>query len=189
MEQITEAEADAPAPVPEETIAGGEADLAEIKESAPMTDEPGTSIGTPTPEELREQVERTRDGLGQPVEALAGKAAAVARARGRTTAVRQQAVETTALVTGQIQAKARQAAHLVKDRTPDRVRDRAAQASGFLARAVLRAGQATAEKTPDPVLYNAGRAARAARAQRTPLLAAGAALAVFVLVRRGRGRR
>ncbi|WP_445269651.1 hypothetical protein [Streptomyces sp. DSM 41634] len=106
-----------------------------------------------------------------------------------TAAVREQAVETTALVTGQIQAKARQAAHLVKDRTPDRVRDRAAQASGFLARAVLRAGRLTAEKTPDPVLHKAGRTARAARAHRTPLLAAGAALAVFVLVRRGRGRR
>ncbi|WP_327418944.1 hypothetical protein [Streptomyces sp. NBC_01233] len=92
-----------------------------------MTDELGTSIGTPTPAELREQV--------------------------------------------------------------DRVRDRAAQASGLLARAVLRAGQLTAERTPDPVLHKAGRAARAARVHRTPLLAAGAVLAVFVLVRRGRGRR
>ncbi|MDX3537043.1 hypothetical protein PV721_22235 [Streptomyces sp. MB09-01] len=128
-------------PVPEETVASVEADVAEIEESALMTNEPATSIGTPTPEELREQVERAHDGL-------------------------------------------------VRTVTSDRVRDRAARASGFLARAVLRAGQLTAEKTPDPVLDKAGRAARAARVNRTPLLGAGAVLVVFfVLVRRGRGRR
>ncbi|WP_404962293.1 hypothetical protein [Streptomyces sp. 147326] len=104
-----------------------------------MTNEPGTSIGTPTPEELREQVELTQDGFGQAVEAPAGRAWA-------------------------------------------------ARASGLVARAVLRAGQLTAEKTPDPVLDKAGRAARAARVNRTPLLAAGAVLAVLVLLRRGRGR-
>ncbi|MFB7467804.1 DUF3618 domain-containing protein [Streptomyces sp. NPDC056224] len=124
-----------------------------------MSDESRTHIGTPTPEELRELVERSRDELGQTVEALAGKVDIRAQAKEKAAAVREQAAEKTALVAGRIRGKTRHAAQLVKD------------------------------TTPEPVLDKAGQVARAARAHRKPLLVAGVALAVFLLVRRSRGCR
>ncbi|MFB7176209.1 DUF3618 domain-containing protein [Streptomyces sp. NPDC056257] len=124
-----------------------------------MTDESRTNIGTPTPEELREQVEHTRDELGQTIEALAAKADVKAQARERTAAVKEQAAEKTALVADQIRAQTQHAAQLVKD------------------------------TTPDPVLHKAGQVAEAARANRTPLLVAGAALLVLLLVRHSRRSR
>ncbi|MFI5828206.1 DUF3618 domain-containing protein [Streptomyces sp. NPDC051578] len=107
-----------------------------------MTDETRTHIGTPTPEELRDQIEHTRDELGQTIEALAAKADVKAQ-------VKEQAAEKAAVVREQVRAKAGRAAQLVKD------------------------------KTPVPVQDKAGKAA----------LAAGAALVVFLLVRRIRRRR
>ncbi|MFJ6501437.1 DUF3618 domain-containing protein [Streptomyces virginiae] len=73
--------------------------------------------------------------------------------------IKAQAKEKAALVTEQIREKTGHAARLVKD------------------------------KTPDPLLEKAGQAAAAARANRTPLLVVGAAVVVFLLVRRGRGHR
>ncbi|NEE52416.1 DUF3618 domain-containing protein, partial [Streptomyces sp. SID8455] len=58
-----------------------------------MNDESQNKMGTPTPEELREQVERTRDELGQTVEALAAKADIKAQAKGKAEAVKAQAAE------------------------------------------------------------------------------------------------
>ncbi|MFB6558896.1 DUF3618 domain-containing protein [Streptomyces sp. NPDC056400] len=125
-----------------------------------MTDQPRTNFGTPTPDELREQVEHTRDELGQTVEALAYKADVKAQAKEKTAAVKEQAAEKTAAVADQIRVRTRHAAQLVKD------------------------------TTPDPVLDRAGQAARVARANRKPLLVAGASLAVLLLLlRRSRARR
>ncbi|WP_369776692.1 DUF3618 domain-containing protein [Streptomyces sp. R33] len=125
-----------------------------------MTNEPRTDSGTPTPDELREQIERTRDELGQTVEALAGKADVRAQVKEKAAGVREQAAEKTALVADQICGKTQHAAQLVKD------------------------------TTPEPLLDKAGHVARTARANRTPLLVAGAALVVvFLMVRRSRGRR
>lgn len=132
-----------------------------------MNDDARTNIGTPTPSpgttgaaELREQIERTRDELGQIVEALAAKADIKAQAKEKTAAIKGQAAEQAALVSGQIREKTEQAARLVKD------------------------------KTPDPVLEKAEQAATAARVNRTPLLAVGAAaVVILLLVRRSRGRR
>ncbi|WP_328623150.1 DUF3618 domain-containing protein [Streptomyces sp. NBC_00354] len=120
-----------------------------------MTNEPRTNIGTPTPDELREQVEHTRDELGQTIEALAAKADIKAQAKEKTAAVKEQAAEKTALVADQIQ----HAAQLVKD------------------------------TTPDPVLHKAGQVATVARANRKPLLVAGVALLVLLMVRRSRRSR
>ncbi|MFD9371807.1 DUF3618 domain-containing protein [Streptomyces sp. NPDC060020] len=124
-----------------------------------MSNEPRTTVGTPTPDELREQVERTRDELGQTIEALAGKADVKAQAKGKAAAVKRQAAEKTAVVAGQIRAQALHAAQLVNDTAPERVLDKA------------------------------GRAASVARANRTPLLVAGAALVVLLMVRRSRRSR
>ncbi|KOU23344.1 hypothetical protein ADK52_17795 [Streptomyces sp. WM6372] len=124
-----------------------------------MTNEPRTNIGTPTPDELREQVERTRDELGQTVEVLAGKADTKAQAMEKMAAVKEQAAEKTAAVADRIRGKTQHAAQMVKD------------------------------TTPDPVLDKAGQVAGVARVNRKPLLVAGTALIVFLLVRRSRARR
>ncbi|MFJ9342072.1 DUF3618 domain-containing protein [Streptomyces sp. NPDC101733] len=110
----------------------------------------------PTPAELRERIERTREELGRTVEALAVKADVKAQAKEKTAAVKEQATERAALVTAQVRGRVEQAAH------------------------------AAADKTPDPVLEQAARAATAARANKGALLAVGAVVIVFLLVRRGR---
>ncbi|MEU8779802.1 DUF3618 domain-containing protein [Streptomyces sp. NPDC048606] len=129
-----------------------------------MNDDARTGIGTPapnpdnpTPAELHDQVERTRDELGQTVEALAAKADIKAQAKEKTAAAKDRAAQKAALVSDRIRERAGQAAQLVKDRAPD------------------------------PLLEKAGRAATAARANRSPLLAVGAAVLVLILVRRNRG--
>ncbi|MFD9516334.1 DUF3618 domain-containing protein [Streptomyces sp. NPDC059979] len=124
-----------------------------------MTDEPRPHTSAPTPDELREQVEHTRDELGRTVEALAAKADIKAQAKEKTAAVKEQAAEKTALVADQIRVQTQHAAQLVKD------------------------------TTPEPVLHTAGQVATVARANRKPLLVAGAVLVVFLLVRRNRGGR
>ncbi|MFJ1869243.1 hypothetical protein ACIOD1_32110 [Streptomyces sp. NPDC088097] len=95
------------------------------------------------------------------------------------------------LVVDQIREKAGQAAQLVQEKLPDPVREKTAQAAAQAWDTATRAGQYAVDKTPDPLLEKAGRAATVARANRTPLLAAGAVIVALslVLVRRSRGRR
>ncbi|MDX2389114.1 MULTISPECIES: DUF3618 domain-containing protein [unclassified Streptomyces] len=148
-----------------------------------------TTGGAPTPEELREQITHTRDELGRTVEALAAKADVRAQAKQKTAAVKQEASEKAALVTEQIREKAEHAADLVRDKTPDPILEKASRAAAQVRETTARAGQLASEKTPDPILERAGHAATAVRANLTPLLAAGAVLVVFLLIRRGRGRK
>ncbi|MYV78456.1 DUF3618 domain-containing protein [Streptomyces sp. SID1046] len=150
-----------------------------------MNDDARTNIGTPAPTpagpgsaELRDQVERTRDELGRTVEALAAKAD-----------IKAQAKEKAALVTEQIREKTGHAARLVKDKTPDPLLEKAAQAAEQMEETAVKAARYATDQTPDPLLEKAGQAAAAARANRTPLLVVGAAVVVFLLVRRGRGHR
>ncbi|MFE2525578.1 hypothetical protein ACFXEL_15205 [Streptomyces sp. NPDC059382] len=103
--------------------------------------------------------------------------------------MKEQVVEKAARMTDQIRETAEQAARLMKDKTPDPVLDRAAQASRQVAQATTHVGRLAADKTPESVLDTAGQVATRARANRTPLLALGALLAVYALVRRSRGRK
>ncbi|WP_374777402.1 DUF3618 domain-containing protein [Streptomyces sp. NBC_01310] len=161
-----------------------------------MNDDARINIGTPAPTpagpgsaELRDQVERTRDELGRTVEALAAKTDIKAQAKEKTAAVKGQAAETAALVSEQIREKTGHAVQLVKAKTPDPLLEKTAQAAVHVREGAAKAGQYATDKTPDPLLEKAGQAATAARANRTPLLVAGAAVVVFLLVRRHRGRR
>ncbi|MGW9450002.1 DUF3618 domain-containing protein [Streptomyces sp. NPDC055632] len=128
--------------------------------------------------ELREQAEHTRDELGRTVEALAAKADVKAQAGEKVAEVREKA----AVATERAKEKAVVAADLVKEKTAvvtDRAKEKATQAADLVQ-----------EKTPDPVLERAEAVAHKAKANRTPLVAATAAVAGFLLVRRIiRGRR
>lgn len=121
-----------------------------------MTNQQNDNTSSPSSEELRDRIEHTRDDLGRTVEALAATSDVKAQAKEKTAAVKKQAEDVT--------AQAVETAATVKEHAVELVRD----------------------KTPDPVLDEAGWLATKARTNRTPLIAMGAALAVILLVRRGR---
>ncbi|MFJ1803812.1 DUF3618 domain-containing protein [Streptomyces sp. NPDC088180] len=168
-----------------------------------MNDASQNDTGTPTPEELRHRVERTRDKLGQTVEALAAKAdldgEAKADLKGRAKDLKEQAKDTVTTVreraagkagtaTGRVRHLTEQTARRVKDRTPDAVLEETARVTARLRERTARAGRYAAVKAPDPLRDGAERAATAVRAHRAPLLTGSALLVAFLLVRRSRGR-
>ncbi|MEV7559354.1 DUF3618 domain-containing protein [Streptomyces sp. NPDC089795] len=161
-----------------------------------MNDEARTNIGTPSPTpgssdsaDLRDQIEQTRDELGRTVEALAAKADLKARAKEKTTAVKDEAAEKATLLSGQIREKAEQAARAVKDHTPTPLLTKSAQAAAHVREGAAEAGRYAAEHAPEPLVDRTRRTIPAVRANRAPLLVVGAAALVILLVRRSRGRR
>lgn len=162
-----------------------------------MNDASQDDTGTPTPEELRERVERTRDKLGQTVEALAAKADLKGQAKDadlkgqakdKVATVKEQAAEKAETASGRMRDLTEHAAQRVKDRTPDAVLEETARVTAQLREHTVRAGQYAAVKAPDPLREWAERAATAVRANRAPLLTGSALLVAFLLVRRSRGR-
>ncbi|MFE2416357.1 DUF3618 domain-containing protein [Streptomyces hokutonensis] len=110
-------------------------------------------------EELREQVEATREELGETVEALAAKADVKARAQDKAHAVKQQVGEKTAQAEAHLRNTATNVIHVVQD------------------------------KTPEPVREKAGQGLQAVRANRAPLLAVAGAFIALLLIRRSRKHR
>ncbi|MFJ9343097.1 hypothetical protein ACIRP0_27975 [Streptomyces sp. NPDC101733] len=103
--------------------------------------------------------------------------------------MKEVAAEKASLVVDQMREKAGLAAQLVQEKLPDPVREKTVQAAAQAWDTATRAGQYAVDKTPAPLWEKAGRAATAARAHRTPLLAACAVIVALSLVRRSRGRR
>jgi hypothetical protein len=161
-----------------------------------MNDASQNDTGTPTPEEPRQQVERTRDRLGQTVEALAAKAGLggeagtdlTRQAKDTVATVKERAAGKAGTASGRVRHLTEQAAQRVKDRTPDAVREETARVTARLRERTVRAGRYAAVKAPDPLRDRAERAVTAVRAHRAPLLTGGALLVAFLLVRRSRGR-
>ncbi|GAP45442.1 DUF3618 domain-containing protein [Streptomyces azureus] len=150
-----------------------------------MTQPPHDEQTASSPEELREQIEGTRQGLGKTIESLAARTdAKTTKAQEKAADVKQQA----AVKAGELKAKAAEAAHQVQDKLPDPVKDKAAHAAEQARFQAARAGHLLQEKAPEPVRQKAAQGARAARDNRTVLLAAtvGAAI-VWLACRRGKG--
>ncbi|GAA2941911.1 DUF3618 domain-containing protein [Streptomyces enissocaesilis] len=82
-----------------------------------MTVDPQDNGSTPTPEELREQVEGTREKLGQTVEALAAKADVKTQAQQKAVQTKERIAQAAAAVADKFQEK-----------TPDPVLEKAYQA-------------------------------------------------------------
>lgn len=136
-----------------------------------MTEKPdrGTHGATPahepTPEDLRQRIEGTREELGHTVEALAAKADVKAQAQEKAADAREKAAEA--------REKAADAAHRAQDK----------------AALLLRSAK---DSTPEPVREAASHAATAAGRNRGPVLAGAAVAAlaaVLLLARRSRGHR
>ncbi|MFI8185498.1 DUF3618 domain-containing protein [Actinacidiphila glaucinigra] len=136
-----------------------------------------TSEKSPTTDELRERVEATREELARTVAALTAKTDVKGRLMDRA---------------GRAGAKAHGAAsrigELVREKTPEPARDKAVKAAGRMRLRVVHAARPARAKAP-AVRAGAGRSALAARAHRAPLLGAGAAMGLLLLVRRARRRR
>ncbi|MEU2421025.1 DUF3618 domain-containing protein [Streptomyces sp. NPDC007851] len=126
----------------------------------PAHDEPAAG-----PEELREQVERTRAELGRTVQALAAKTDVRARARQKGAELKEQAAVKGGLL-----------------------KEQAALKAGELKTKAARAGRTWQDRAPESVRRTAARGARLARDDRKVLLAvAGATVVVWVACRRVEG--
>jgi Protein of unknown function (DUF3618) len=144
------------------------------------------------PEELKQEIERTREQLGETVEALAAKADVKAQARAkasqvtgrlrsRTAQARQRAAATTGRLRRQLAGKSagpRQKAASMRGPAADRARQQAAVAAERLSKVKL-----------DPVQRVAARAAATGRERRVQLvMAAGAVVLAWLLIARWRQR-
>jgi Protein of unknown function (DUF3618) len=125
------------------------------------------------PQELREAIQRTRDELGDTVEALARKVDVKARARDTAAGARQRAKDKAAAVTQAVAGKGAQ----LKE-----------QLAGATAQAPSRAGGTPDEVAPDQTSGVAAQARTTARRGRVLLLAAvGAVLCGWLVWRWRRG--
>ncbi|MHA6757684.1 DUF3618 domain-containing protein [Streptacidiphilus sp. PAMC 29251] len=168
-----------------------------------MSTGPENENSTPTPEELREMVEGTREELGQTVAELAAKADVKARAKDRTAAIKAEAKDKTAEIkdkTAEIKAEVMESAIDVGTQAREGIAQAAHVAQESVVDPVLEGGAAVAakgaavaakvrEKTPEPVAAKARQATDAVRRRPGPAIAAAvSAVVVFFAIRR-RARR
>ncbi|MFF8532013.1 DUF3618 domain-containing protein [Streptomyces sp. SAS_267] len=145
-----------------------------------MTHRPADQHSTPTPAELREQIEHTRHELGGTVQALADKTDAKARARQKAGQLKERAI----VKAGELKVQATKAASEAQDKLPDSFKERAAQAAGQARATAAEAGRMWEKKAPAPLQQKTAQAAQLAREHRTLLLAAAAGVTVLWLARR-----
>jgi hypothetical protein len=144
------------------------------------------------PQQLAEEIERTREQLGETVEQLAAKADVKARAqdkasqltgrlKGKAGQARQQAAATAGQVQRQLAGKTtgpRQKVLSVSEPVQDQVREQAATAAARISKV-----------TPEPVRRAAAKAAVTARQRRVTLAAAiGAGVLAWMVIARWRRR-
>lgn len=132
--------------------------------------------------EVREDVERTREQLGDTVEALAHKANVPERVKGKADETKQAVQAKAGEVRQQVQAKAKEVKQQVHEGT-EVLQDKAEEVSEQ-ARTLINEGM---EKLPSPVAQRAEQVIEIAR--KRPVLATVAVLATLRLVRRLMRRR
>jgi hypothetical protein len=136
------------------------------------------------PRVLQQEIERTREHLGETVEALVAKVDVKARAQDEATRLIGRLKASVVGARQQAAARAVEARRQAADKTAG-PRQKATVQGRHVRRQV-------ADKTPEPVKQAAGNAAATARQRRTPLLAAvgavGAGLVGWLLFQRWRRR-
>ncbi|MFJ8803408.1 DUF3618 domain-containing protein [Streptomyces sp. NPDC102487] len=145
-----------------------------------MTNSSTDQHSTPTPAELREQIEHTRHELGDTVQALADKTDVKARAQQKAGELKEQAV----VKAGELKVQAAKATSQVQDKLPDPVKEKAALAAGQARTAAAQAGRMWEEKAPASLQQRTSQSAQLAREHRTLLLVAAAGLTVLWVARR-----
>ncbi|MFF1520206.1 DUF3618 domain-containing protein [Streptomyces sp. NPDC058305] len=145
-----------------------------------MTHSSTDQHSTPTPAELREQIEHTRHELGDTVQALADRTDVKARAQQKAGELKEQAVAKA----GELKLQATKATSQVQDKLPDPVKEKAARAAGQARATAAEAGRVWEEKAPAPLRQKTAQTAQLAREHRTLLLVAAAGITVLWLARR-----
>ncbi|MEV7129540.1 DUF3618 domain-containing protein [Streptomyces sp. NPDC093260] len=143
------------------------------------------AVGAKGPDELRQQIERTRSQLGDTVEELAAKADVKGRARARAADLKDKA----GALTVQLRSTAAQAGHRVQERTAlagHRVQEKTAEAGHRAQLTAQRAGHTTGDSVRRPV-SGAVEACRRHPRQLVIVGAVGAAVLVVGLLARRRG--
>jgi predicted component of type VI protein secretion system len=149
-----------------------------------MTDSTGSEppvTGAKGPEELRQQIERTRSELGDTVEELAGKMDVKGRARARAADLRDKA----GAMTVQLRSSAAQAGHTVHDKATHaghKVQDRTQRAGRITQGKASQTGAELERRTEHGVPGPARPLVMAAMRHPRPVLIVGAALAAIVVV-------
>lgn len=147
-----------------------------------MTHTPADQHCTPTPAELREQIEHARHELGDTVQALADKTDVKARAQQKAGQLKEQAVAKV----GELKTHASKATSQVQGKLPDPIKEKATQAAEQTRAAAAKAGRVWEEKAPASLQQKAAQSAQLAREHRTLLLVAAAGVTVLWLVARRR---
>ncbi|MFD6926094.1 DUF3618 domain-containing protein [Streptomyces sp. NPDC059944] len=135
---------------------------------------------TPTPAELREQIEHTRNELG--VQDLADRADAKTRAQQIADQLRDQALAKA----GELIAQVAKVSSRLQERMPEPVKEKAAQAAGQARAAASRAGRMWDEKAPKSLQDTATQYTQRAPNNGTTLLVAAAGVTVLWLTARRR---
>jgi hypothetical protein len=154
-----------------------------------MTSEPAEQTGPPDdPEELKTQIEETRQQLGDTVDQLAAKADVKARAQSKVADAQAVAQSKVADAQALAQAKVAGAQAKVADVT-QRAKEKTTQIKQQAATAGETGREQLQSKTPEPVKRVAAQGAEGARRYRTQLAIAAGALVAGVLVVRWLRRR
>ncbi|MFF3614784.1 DUF3618 domain-containing protein [Streptomyces sp. NPDC002580] len=135
---------------------------------------------TPSPDELREQIEQTRHDLGETVQALADKTDVKARARQRAGELKRQAT----VKAGELRVHGAKAVSQVQDKVPGPVKVKASRTAGQVRAAAAQTERVWEAKAPAPLRHRTARTARVARDHRALLLVAAAGITVLWLARR-----
>ncbi|MFJ9149215.1 DUF3618 domain-containing protein [Streptomyces sp. NPDC102270] len=149
-----------------------------------MTDRTGGEppvTGAKGPEELRQQIERTRSELGDTVEELAGKMDVKGRARARAADLRDKA----GAMTVQLRSSAAQAGHTVHDKATQaghKVQDRTQRAGRTTQGKASQTSAALERRAQHDVPGPARPLVMAVLRHPRPALIVGAALAAIVVV-------
>jgi Protein of unknown function (DUF3618) len=151
----------------------------------PLAD--GLSAVPDDPQQLRQEIERTREQLGETVEQLAAKADVKSRAQSRAAEVSERVKSKT----GQAQNRVAAGAHSVRSQLAAKTattRQRAMSASGAgkdqLQNRTAAVVAPVWEAAPEPLRRSVARGANTARQQRVPLaVAAGVVLAGYLAIR------
>ena len=152
----------------------------------------GTASGPPDdPQGLQQEIERTREHLGQTVEALVAKVDVKARAQDEATRLIGRLKARVVEARQQAGARAVEARRQAADKTAG-PRQKATVQGRHVRRQVAEKTAGLSQATPEPIKQAAGNAAATARQRRTPLLAAigavGAGLVGWLLFQRWRRR-
>lgn len=147
------------------------------------------------PDALRDEIERTREQLGETVEALVAKTDVKARAQEKAAAVSGRLKDRARDVKGQVAGRADTLASGLSDAVAGvrqsvaeaRENGPAAEVPKDVASSAARTGRAVWDGAPEPARQAASRAARGIRQHRTAAAAVAAGLIIgWLLVRRAR---